>query len=96
MVGTALLSALISNTGTVATLLPAVVAAAWTVGSVPSKFLMPLAFAMNTGGLLTLTGTPPNIVVAQAFVEDGTDPFRRKICPMILVHLQSKCHTAHG
>ena len=45
--------------------LPAVVAAAWTVGSAPSKFLLPLAFAANTGGLLTLTGTPPNIVVAQ-------------------------------
>ena len=75
MVGTALLSALISNTGTVATLLPAVVAAAWTVGSVPSKYLMPLAFAANTGGLLTLTGTPPNIVVAQTLEQSGLRPF---------------------
>ena len=75
MAGTALLSAFISNTGTVATLLPAVVAAAWTVGSVPSKFLMPLAFAANTGGLLTLTGTPPNIVVAQTLAQSGLRPF---------------------
>jgi len=75
MAGTALLSAFISNTGTVATLLPAVVAAAWTVGSVPSKFLMPLAFAANTGGLLTLTGTPPNIVVAQTLEQSGLRPF---------------------
>lgn len=75
MIGTALLSAFISNTGTVATLLPAVVAAAWTVGSVPSKFLIPLAFAANTGGLLTLTGTPPNIVVAQTLEQSGLRPF---------------------
>jgi di/tricarboxylate transporter len=75
MAGTALLSAFISNTGTVATLLPAVVAAAWTVGSVPSKYLIPLAFAANTGGLLTLTGTPPNIVVAQTLEQSGLRPF---------------------
>ena len=75
MAGTALLSAFISNTGAVATLMPAVVAAAWTVGSVPSKFLMPLAFAANAGGLLTLTGTPPNIVVAQTLEQSGLRPF---------------------
>ncbi len=75
MIGTAGLSAFISNTGTVATLLPAVVAAAWTVGSVPSRFLVPLAFAANTGGLLTLTGTPPNIVVAQTLEQSGLRPF---------------------
>lgn len=75
MGGTAVLSAFISNTGTVATLLPAVVAAAWRIGSVPSKFLMPLAFAANTGGLLTLTGTPPNIVVANALDTAGYQPF---------------------
>ncbi|MFN2247559.1 MAG: SLC13 family permease [Candidatus Promineifilaceae bacterium] len=75
MLGTALLSAFISNTGTVATLLPAVVAASWRVGSVPSVFLIPLAFAANTGGLLTLTGTPPNIVVAGALSGAGYEPF---------------------
>lgn len=75
MIGTAILSAFISNTGTVATLLPAVVAAAWTVGSVPSKYLVPLAFAANTGGLLTLTGTPPNIVVAQTLEQAGLRAF---------------------
>ncbi|MGI9319582.1 MAG: SLC13 family permease, partial [bacterium] len=75
MAGTAILSAFISNTGTVATLLPAVVAAAWSVGSLPSKFLIPLAFAANTGGLLTLTGTPPNIVVAQTLEQSGLRPF---------------------
>lgn len=75
MIGTALLSAFISNTGTVATLLPAVVSAAWRIGSVPSRFLIPLAFSANTGGLLTLTGTPPNIVVADTLVRAGYEPF---------------------
>lgn len=74
MLGTALLSAFISNTGTVATLLPAVIAVAWSVESFPSKLLIPLAFAANCGGLLTLTGTPPNIVVNSSLVEAGFAP----------------------
>jgi len=75
MTGTAALSAFLSNTGTVAMLLPAVVAAAWRTRSVPSKFLIPLAFAANTGGLLTLIGTPPNIVVADVMAGAGLRPF---------------------
>ncbi|MEZ4766965.1 MAG: SLC13 family permease [Caldilineales bacterium] len=64
MLGTAVLSAFLSNTGTVAMLLPAVVAAAWRMGSMPSHFLLPMAIAANLGGLLTLIGSPPNIVVS--------------------------------
>ncbi|MEN8040702.1 MAG: SLC13 family permease [Actinomycetota bacterium] len=75
MIGTAVLSAFISNTGTVATLMPAIMAAAWLVGSTPSKLLIPIAFAANAGGLLTLTGTPPNIVVAEALIDAGLRPF---------------------
>lgn len=75
MVGTAILSAFISNTGTVATLLPATIAIAWSVNSLPSKLLIPLAYAANTGGLLTLTGTPPNIVVSDALTNAGFAPF---------------------
>lgn len=75
MVGTALLSAFISNTGTVATLMPAVTSAAWYIGSMPSKFLMPLAFAANTGGLLTLTGTPPNIIINEVLIGSGFNGF---------------------
>lgn len=75
MAATAILSAFISNTGTVATLMPAVISAAWRIGSVPSKFLMPLAFAANTGGLLTLTGTPPNIIVNESLMAAGLDGF---------------------
>lgn len=75
MAGTALLSAFMSNTGTVATLLPAVIAIAWSIDSYPSKLLLPLAFAANAGGLLTLTGTPPNIVVSEALVNGGFEAF---------------------
>jgi di/tricarboxylate transporter len=75
MAGTAILSAFISNTGTVATLMPAILIAAWGVGSVPSAFLIPLAFAANAGGVLTLTGTPPNVVVAEALASHGYRPF---------------------
>lgn len=75
MLGTALLSAFISNTGTVAMLLPAVVAASWRIGSMPSRFLIPLAFAANLGGLLTLIGTAPNIVVSDTLGSAGFEGF---------------------
>jgi len=75
MAGTAILSAFVSNTGTVATLMPAIVIAAWGVRSVPSAFLIPLAFAANAGGVLTLTGTPPNVVVAEALDSHGYRAF---------------------
>ena len=75
MLGTAALSAVLSNTGTVAMLMPAVVAAAWRIGSVPSRYLMPMAFAANLGGLLTLIGTPTNIVASDALRTAGHQPF---------------------
>ena len=75
MVATAVLSAFISNAGTVATLMPAVVVAAWGLKSSPAAFLIPLAFAANAGGLLTLTGTPPNIIVSDALAAAGFREF---------------------
>jgi len=75
MIATALLSAFISNAGTVATLMPAIVVASWGVRSMPSAFLIPVAFAANAGGLLTLTGTPPNIVVTDALGAAGFREF---------------------
>lgn len=71
MIATALLSIFISNTGTVAMLLPAAVAAAWRVGSLPSRFLIPLAFSASAGGLLTLMSSPPNILVADMLASSG-------------------------
>jgi len=73
--GSGILSGFVSNTGTVATLLPVTVSAAWSIGTVPSKLLMPVAFGSNTGGLLTLTGTPPNIIASNALAENGFEAF---------------------
>lgn len=73
--GSGVLSGFVSNTGTVAALLPMTVSAAWKAGTVPSKLLMPVAFGSNTGGLLTLTGTPPNIIVSNTLIEKGMESF---------------------
>ena len=73
--GSSVLSGFVSNTGTVAALLPVTVSAAWNAGTLPSKLLMPVAFGSNTGGLLTLTGTPPNIIVSNALLEQGMESF---------------------
>jgi di/tricarboxylate transporter len=75
MIGTALLSGVLSNTGTVAVLLPAVMAAAWKLKLAPSRFLMPMAIAANLGGLMTLIGSPPNIVVADTLTAAGAPTF---------------------
>jgi di/tricarboxylate transporter len=75
MIGTALLSGFMSNTGTVAMLLPAIVAASWRIGSLPSRFLIPLAFSANVGGLLTLIGTAPNIVISDTLAAAGEGRF---------------------
>ena len=72
---TAFLSAFISNTGTTAILMPVVIAAAWRIGSCPSRLLMPMAFAANLGGMLTLIGTPPNIVITDYLAGAGLKPF---------------------
>lgn len=73
--GAGVLSGFVSNTGTVATLMPLTISSAWCIGTFPSKMLMPVAFGSNTGGLLTLTGTPPNIIASNALVEAGFDGF---------------------
>ncbi len=73
--GSGVLSGFVSNTGTVATLLPVTISSAWSIGTLPSKIVMPMAFGSNTGGLLTLTGTPPNIIASNALIESGYEGF---------------------
>lgn len=73
--GSGILSGFVSNTGTVATLMPLTISSAWSIGTLPSKMLMPVAFGSNTGGLLTLTGTPPNIITSNALIEGGYEGF---------------------
>ena len=75
ILGAAIISGFISNTGTVASLIPVAIASAWRLKTPASKMLIPLAFAANTGGLLTLTGTPPNIIADQAMRDAGFPGF---------------------
>lgn len=74
MSGTALIGAFVSNTGTVALMLPIVVSMASASGSSVSRLLMPLAFASSMGGMMTLIGTPPNLVIAEVWEEAGHEP----------------------
>ncbi|WHX48908.1 SLC13 family permease [Paenibacillus woosongensis] len=71
MLVTSLIGAFVSNTGTVAVMMPIVVSLAMSAGTHPGKLLMPLAFASSLGGMLTLIGTPPNLVIQQTLQEAG-------------------------
>ncbi len=75
MIAVAILSGFMSNTGTVAVLMPAIISLAVSAKVSPSKLLIPLAFASSMGGALTLIGTPPNIIVSDALQESGFAPF---------------------
>lgn len=75
MAVTAGMSAFLSNTGTAAALLPVVVGIC-AVAKIPaSRQLMPLAFAAGIGGIITMVGTPPNIIVNGALSKAGIEPF---------------------
>lgn len=71
---TAVIGAFISNTGTVALMMPIVVSMAAQANMRPGRLLMPLAFASSLGGMLTLIGTPPNLVIQQALTGAGYQP----------------------
>ncbi|WP_426415644.1 SLC13 family permease [Aestuariirhabdus sp. LZHN29] len=71
----ALLSAFMSSTGAVALFIPVVMSIARSTGMSPSRLLMPLAFASLMGGMLTLIGTPPNIVVSGLMTGAGLQGF---------------------
>lgn len=72
---TATVAAFVSNTGTVALLLPIVLAMSKTAGTSPAKLMMPLAFASSLGGVLTLIGTPPNLIVDGYLRDHGLGGF---------------------
>ena len=74
MLATAAIGAFVSNTGTVALMLPIVVSLALNAGTTPSRLLMPLAFASSMGGMMTLIGTPPNLVIQDVLVQAGHEP----------------------
>ena len=71
MLVTGFIGAFVSNTGTVALLLPIVVSLAHNAGMSPSRLLMPLAFASSMGGMMTLIGTPPNLIIQDTLTGAG-------------------------
>lgn len=68
------MSAFISSTGAVAIMLPVVVAIAARAALSPSRLLIPLAYGALIGGMLTLIGTPPNLIASDALVAAGRPP----------------------
>lgn len=74
MIVTAFIGAFVSNTGTVALMMPIIMSIATASGMQSSRFLMPLAFAGSLGGMLTLIGTPPNLVIDETLTDAGYEP----------------------
>ncbi len=76
MLTAAFLSAFMNNVGIVALLLPVILTIARQTRISPSKLLMPLAIGCLLGGLMTLIGTPPNILASDALRKYGLEPFQ--------------------
>lgn len=74
MIVTILMSSLASNTGTVACLMPVVIGICAAARIPVSPLLMALAVAANTGGTITMVGTPPNIIASSALETAGIEP----------------------
>lgn len=70
MVPTAVLSAFLSNTTVVALFLSIVKSWSRKLGISPSKLLIPLSYASGMGGICTLIGTPPNLIISGMYQED--------------------------
>ena len=75
MLVVAVLSAFMSSTGAVAIFIPVALNLARKSGIHASRLLMPIAIASLIGGMLTLIGTPPNLVVSTELERNGLDPF---------------------
>lgn len=71
----AFLTAFISVTGAVAALIPVAIVLALRTGQPPSRLLLPLAFAGHAGSLLTLIGSPVNLLVSEMAGDNGAAPF---------------------
>ena len=74
LVGT-VLSSCLSNTGTCACLLPVALGICSAAKIPASRQLMPLAFACGWGGIITMVGTPPNIIAVGAMNAAGLESF---------------------
>ncbi|WP_029934862.1 SLC13 family permease [Thiomicrospira pelophila] len=71
----ALLSGFMNNVGAMALLMPVAIQLAARLELPPGQILMPLAFGTILGGMTTLIGTPPNLIVSGFRVENGFDGF---------------------
>jgi di/tricarboxylate transporter len=69
------LSAFMNNVAVAAMMLPVVMDITRKTGRSPSQMLMPLAYGSLLGGLTTMIGTPPNILVSEALRTNGMTPF---------------------
>jgi di/tricarboxylate transporter len=69
-------SSVMNNVGALALLMPVAIWMSRKSGRSPSLLLMPLAFGSLLGGLVTLIGTPPNIIIALYRVDTGLPAFR--------------------
>jgi di/tricarboxylate transporter len=76
MLTAGVLSAVMNNVGVAAMMLPVVVDISRRSGHPPSRLLLPLALGSLLGGLTTMIGTPPNILVADITRDLGLPPFR--------------------
>ncbi len=72
---TAVLSGFMNNVGALALMLPVALRNAYRDGYAPAKSLMPLAFASLLGGMVTLIGTPPNLIIASFREREMGTPF---------------------
>jgi di/tricarboxylate transporter len=70
-----LCSGFMNNVGALALLMPVAIWMSRQSGRSPSLLLMPLAFGSLLGGLITLIGTPPNIIIALYRAETGLPAF---------------------
>ena len=75
MITGAVLSAFMNNIGVAALMLPVVVDIARRTRIPPSRLLMPLAYSTLLGGLMTLIGTPPNLLIAESLTQNGYPSF---------------------
>ena len=75
MITGAVLSAFMNNIGVAALMLPVVVDVARRTRIPASRLLMPLAYSTLLGGLTTLIGTPPNLLVSESLTQSGYAPF---------------------
>jgi len=75
MITAGVLSAFMNNIGVAALMLPVVVEVARRTRIPPSRLLMPLAYATLLGGLTTMIGTPPNLLVSEAMTQNGYASF---------------------